>query len=70
MLSGVTSLRAASLSLSARDFLKLSFRMFPYNEILKFSKVKSYLIFETSTQKPPNTKFQPNQFRSLGAMNI
>ena len=49
-LSGVAI--AASLSGSTRDFLKLSFHMFPYNEIFqKFSKVKSDLIFETSTPK-------------------
>ena len=35
-LSGVTI--ATSLSESTRDFLKLSFRMFPYNEILKVFK--------------------------------
>ena len=48
-LSGVTI--ATSLSGSAQDFLKLSFHMFAYNEILKVSKVKSDLIFETSTSK-------------------
>ena len=54
-LSGVTI--AMSLSGSTRDFLKLSFNMFPYNEIFE---VKSDLIFETSIPKsPPNTKFQP-----------
>ena len=35
-LSGVTI--ETSLSGSVRDFLKLLFHMFPYNEILKFSK--------------------------------
>ena len=35
-LSGVTM--ATSLSGSTRDFLKLSFDMFPYNEILKVFK--------------------------------
>ena len=35
-LSGVTI--ATSLSGSTRDFLKLSFHMFPYNEILKVFK--------------------------------
>ena len=48
-LSGVTMV--TSLSGGTRDFLKLSFYMFPYNEILKFSKVKSELIFEESTLK-------------------
>ena len=46
-LLGVTI--AASLSGSTRDFLKLSFHMFPYYKILTFSKVKSNLILETST---------------------
>ena len=43
---------ATSLSRGTRDFLKLLFHMFPYNEILKASKEKSELIFEEST---PNT---------------
>ena len=38
-LSGVTI--ATSLSGSTQDFLKLSFRMFPYNEILKVFKSKN-----------------------------
>ena len=45
-LSRVT--KATSLSRSTQDFLQLSFHMFPYNEILK---IKSDLIFETSTPK-------------------
>ena len=48
-LSGVTM--ETSLSGDTRDFLKLLFHMFPYNEILKFSKVKSELIFGKSTPK-------------------
>ena len=32
--------RITSLSRSTRDFLKLSFHMFPYNEILKVLKSK------------------------------
>ena len=44
---------ATSLSGGTRDFLKLLLHMFPYNEILKFSKVKSELIFEESTSKYP-----------------
>ena len=48
-LSGVTM--ATSLSGGTRDFLKLSFHMFPYNEILKVLKVKFELIFEESTPK-------------------
>ena len=42
---------ATSLSGSTGDFLKLSFHMFPHNEILKVFKVKSELIFEKSTPK-------------------
>ena len=42
-----------SLSGGTRDFRKLSFHMFPYNEILKVFKVKSELIFEESTSKYP-----------------
>ena len=38
MLSSVTT--ATSLSRSTHDFLKLSFHMFPYNEILKVFKSK------------------------------
>ena len=37
-LSSIT--RATSLSGGTRDFLKLSFHMFPYNEILKVFKSK------------------------------
>ena len=52
-LSSVTM--ATSFSGGTQDFLKLSFHMFPYNEILKvfkkFLKVKSELIFEESTSK-------------------
>ena len=44
MLSGVTI--ATSLSGSTQDFLKLSFHMFPWNEIFKAT---SDLIFEIST---------------------
>ena len=45
---------ATSLSGGTRDFLKLSFYMFPYNEILiVFKKVKSELICEESTSKYP-----------------
>ena len=50
-LSSITM--ATSLSGGARDFLKLSFHMFPYNGILKvfLLKVKSELIFEESISK-------------------
>ena len=40
-----------SFSGSTTDFQKLSFHMFPYNEILRVFKIKSDLIFETSTPK-------------------
>ena len=50
-LSSITM--ATSLSGSTRDFLKLSFHMFPYNKILKVFKVKSELIFEERTSKYP-----------------
>ena len=53
-LSSVTM--ATSLSGGTQDFLKLSFHMFPYNEILKVFKVKSDLIFEESTSKYPQTQ--------------
>ena len=53
---------ATSLSRSARDFLKLSFHMFPYNEILKVFKSKLCLDIRKKHFKIPlNTKFQPNQ---------
>ena len=39
-----------SLSGSTRDFLKLSFHMFPYNKISKFSKVKSELIHQNTSK--------------------
>ena len=50
---------ATSLSGGTRDFLKLSFHMFPYNEILK---VKSEMIFEESTSKYPQI---PNFFEGV-----
>ena len=42
---------ATRLSKGTREFLTLSFHMFPYNEILKVFKVKSELIFEERTSK-------------------
>ena len=45
-----------------RDFLKLSFHMFPYNEILKVFKSKIWFdIWRKHLKIPPNTKFQRNQ---------
>ena len=63
-LSGVTM--ATSLSVSTRDFLKLSFNMFPYNEILKVSKVNSELIFEEASQN--TSKYQiPRKSQGFGS---
>ena len=62
---------ATSLSGGTRDFMKLSFHMFPYSEVLKFSKVKSELIVEKMhLQIPPDTKFQQNQSGGLGVTSI
>ena len=46
-MSGVTT--ATSMLRSTQGFMNLLFHMFPYNEIFKFSTVKSDLIFEIST---------------------
>ena len=57
---------AKSLLRSTRDFLKSSFHMFPYDEI-----VKSDLISEIGIPKiPPSTKFQQNQSKGLRVMGI
>ena len=58
---------ATSLSGGTRDFLKLSFHMFPYNKILKFSKVKSELIFEESTSKYPKYQISVKSVREFGS---
>ena len=59
-LSGVTM--AMSLSGSTRDFLILSFRMFPYNEIIKVFKSKIWVeLWKKHPKIPLNTKFQRNQ---------
>ena len=42
---------AMSLLRSTRHSLNLSYHMFPYREILKFSKARPDLISEISTQK-------------------
>ena len=53
---------ATSLSGSTRDFLKLSFYMFPYKEILKVFKSKTGLdISNKHLKKPLNTKLQPSE---------
>ena len=63
-LSGVTM--ATSWSESTRDFLKLSFHMFPYNEILKVFKSKIWVdILKNHPKIPLNTKFQRNQSQGL-----
>ena len=57
MLSSVTM--TTSLSGGTRDFLKLSFHMFPYNEILKVFKSKLWAyIWRKHLKIPPNTKYQ------------
>ena len=58
---------ATSLSGSTRNFLKLSFHMFPYDEILKFSKVKSELIFEKSTQNTSKYQIAAKSARGFGS---
>ena len=61
-LSGVTI--STSLSGSTRDFLKISFHMFPYNEILKVFKSKIWLdIWNKHPNIPLNTRFHPNQWK-------
>ena len=56
------SLGYTSLSGSSRDFLKLLFHMFPYNEILKDFKNKIWLhIWKEHTKIPLNSKFQRDQ---------
>ena len=62
---------ATSLSGGTLDFLKLSFHMFPYNEILKVFRSKIWVdIWENHLKIPPNTKFQRNQSGSLGVTSI
>ena len=64
-LSSVTM--ATSLSGGTRDFLKLSFHMFPYDEILKVFKSKIWVdIWRKHFKIPLNTKFQRNQSGGLG----
>ena len=63
-LSGVTI--AMSLSGSTRDFMKLSFHIFPYSEILKVFKSKIWLdIWNKHPKIPLNMKFQPIRWRDL-----
>ena len=64
-LSSVTI--ATSLPGSSQDFLKLSFHMFPYNEILKVFESK---IWNKYPKTPLNTKFHPDQSRGLGVTSI
>ena len=68
-LSNVTM--ATSLSEGTRDFMKLSFHMFPYNEIYKVFKSKIWINIGWKHLKiPPNTKFQRNQTGGLGVTSI
>ena len=68
-LSSVTM--ATSLSEGTRDFLKLSFHMFPYNEILKVFKNKIWVgIWRKHLKIPLNTKFQQNQSGGFGVTSI
>ena len=63
-LSGVTI--ATSLSGSTRDFLKSSFNMFPYNEILKVFKSKVLLDIQIEHPKIPlNTKISAKSVRGF-----
>ena len=55
-----------SLLGNTRDFLKFSFYMFPYNEILKFSEVKSHLIFETSTTNTSKYQISVKSVKGFG----
>ena len=62
MLSSFTM--ATSLSGSTRDFLKLSFHMFPYNEILNVLKSKIWFnIWRKHLKIPPNTRFYWNRLK-------
>ena len=68
-LSSVTM--ATSLSGGTRDFLKLSFHMFPYNEIFKVFKSKIWVdIWRKHFKIPLNTKFQRNRSGGLGVTSI
>ena len=64
-LSSVTM--ATSLSGGTRDLLKISFHMFPCNEILKVFKSK---IWRKHLKIPLNTKFQRNQSGGLEVTSI
>ena len=65
-LSGVTM--ATSLSVSNRDFLKLSFHMFPYNEILKVFKSKIWIaIWKKAPQNTSKYQISAKSVRGLGS---
>ena len=65
-LSGVTI--ATSLSGSTRDLMKLSFHMFPYNEILKVFKSKIWLdIGKENPKIPLITKFLGKSAKGFGS---
>ena len=68
-LSGLTM--ATSFSGSIPDFLKLSFHVFPYNEILKLFKSRLWL--DIGNRHPKIlliTKFQWNQWKGLEVTSI
>ena len=55
----------------SRDFLKLSFHMFPYNEISKVFNSKLWIdIFSKHSKIPLNIKFEPHQSEVLGVTSI
>ena len=65
-LSSVT--KATSLSGGTRDFLKLSFHMFPYNEILKVFKCKIWDdIWRKHLKIPPNYQVSTKSVRGFGS---
>ena len=63
-LSGVTT--ATSLSGSTQDFLKLLFHMFSYNELQKFSKVKSDLILQLAPQNSSKYQISVKSVKGFG----
>ena len=65
-LSSVTM--ATSLSGGTRDFLKLSFHMFPCNEILKVFKSKN--LSRYLKKSPRNTSKYQSLAKSVGGLGI
>ena len=58
---------AKSLSEATLHFLKLSFHMFPYDKILKFSKVESELIFKKASQNTFKYQISATSVRGFGS---